>query len=190
MKLCFDETYFPIHLPENKKAGIVFSGGLDSTVLAKALLSLGVELDFFTIEDRCHVERVKKAAKYLGVETTFIKRQDVTSSDILNDVLALSKRLRQLLYTGATKNLDFQHSSPPKRPTNIVYPQGDYEKTLPFLYAPFINTTKDKVFKYADVLELDVSQTWSCTESAETLCGLCYACTERQLASKIYQENY
>jgi 7-cyano-7-deazaguanine synthase in queuosine biosynthesis len=177
-----------IRVPEDcKKIHLLFSGGVDSTLLLYLLLLQKQQLD---LEIKCYGLLMSKSninflrcRKILDVlEQRFnveIPFQNFDRKFILREFAEMILSVESgYVFSGCNKVLDFLE------PTNYI--EGDTPPVRgnpfnEFHIRPFIDMDKDEIISYyikyniLDILEM----TYSCGYSMKTPCGNCYFCLER-----------
>lgn len=187
---------FPFKLELNEDAhsiGVLFSGGLDSTLLL-VLLQLQNrikqrKLTAFNIENangyKAHCARILSQPFFAGVDLVSDVPNGGDFSGIIRQGITwvLEQKNLDLVYIGINKNPDFEHERKPVRRTSQEL------SGIKRLRYPFIDFTKDQLLKIFFQIEeqnnLDVmSLTHSCTTLPVGQCGRCFQCCERQWAFK------
>lgn len=94
-----------IQLDKSEKYGIAFSGGLDSTVLAKLLLDLGYNLHGYVagMKNSPDLQQASKAAKIIGLKLTKI---ELSLKDVDSAIKIERKILLELYEKNKNKLLD------------------------------------------------------------------------------------
>jgi len=173
--------------PEYKVTNILFSGGMDSTILLY-LLAKEIHQNNYDIKIICHTfgtsaykKNLKSIINYVQDKfnikiTLFIYRQNYWIRDIVKQILDI---YGGVVYSGCNKVVigEFiptkyiQYDTPPVR--GDAY--NDFHKR------PFIDMDKVQLMNiYLEEKLLDLlNLTHSCGTPSETHCGECYFCMER-----------
>ncbi len=169
-----------VNINPTGKVGIVMSGGMDSWVLYNLLLRQGSAPTIFNIKrdddiDSIHHLKVLTGRSdiiqiYGTSNNTFTKIRE--GIDIVLDQYEMDQ-----LYTGV--NIiphieyfpEFANDNRPRRPWNIDWPT---------LRVPFHHLYKYHIIDLAMSNHIDLSNTISCTVNADSHCGECWFCKERQ----------
>lgn len=176
-------------IANDKKVGVLLSGGLDSTIMTYLLIKNNpdINITFFTIPKRdgamnyadAIIEHFnKKFGKSfpktipVGNVRVYHRHQSTTAViEILNNYDI------DLLFIGINKNppelMDIPHA--PQRET-----ESKHEKII----YPFVKMLKSDVIKimFDEGQEDIMNITHTCTQQEEGRCGVCWQCTERSWA--------
>lgn len=167
-----------VNLPINSNAGISCSGGADSTIVLYMMVLNGMlpRIFFLTKANSNYPALVscvdfinKKFGTSLEIE---VQDRVETGHYIGKEVASFAKKV-DFLYTGVTQNPPVDIGQGPNRP-----PRGT---THPKLIMPFIELDKRvsiylyEMFGVRELLEM----TYTCTETKEIPCNMCFACKER-----------
>ena len=173
------------------KIGVLFSGGIDSTVLL-CLLQLqrkikNFEITAFNIENtnlyEVNCRKIINLPFFSGIK--FIEKvynAEIFDGNIKTGIIeVLNKEDLDLVYIGINKNPDITHPNKPVRRT-----KAELQIAKKLCY-PFIDLTKDEVLKlFYGIDELKNSNllehTHSCTSHTTRQCGECFQCAERSWA--------
>ncbi len=171
--------------PTLEKVGLLFSGGMDSTLVLYMLLEekrikgLNTEIHCFTANQlgrRVHSVNVLKLPEFAG---KCIHHQDVPN-DTPEGIRPMLLDLIEggwTMYTGT--------NAPPVENIGGRYPARKYNDPLPpTLFNPFRYVFKHHILEAYSVLGIEhiVPVTHSCTEIEYGECGGCFACLERKWA--------
>jgi hypothetical protein len=180
-------------LHHNSKVALLFSGGVDSTILYWALRVLSHHLRFdlttYTVENRVgyedHVRNIRGHVGGLHIKTDDWHegidngdRWDGNIDTAIKGVLLSMKH--DYVFTGATANPPHEIPNAPERMTRKQI------QNIPTLVCPFIDKTKDYVFglyKKYNLMNL-YEMTHSCTNLPVGECGRCFQCIEKLWAEQ------
>jgi len=186
------EFAIKIDVPLNSRVGLIFSGGIDSTLLLILLNRLkqerNLQITTFTIENNCGYEyfatSILSDPLFAGIKGVMSVENGGDFSGFIDNAIEkiMSRNDLDLVFTGvnavpeALKMIDH-----PIRPTEEIV--ANYSK----LRCPLLNATKDVVIK-AFMQHLDSHErrlflkTRSCTNVTVNNCGQCYQCIEKKWA--------
>jgi hypothetical protein len=190
----YDQNYF-FNIDTNiKKIGVLFSGGIDSTVLLSVLQLQSkiqkFEIIAFNIENSNSYEvncrKILSLPFFSGIKLIeHVNNAGIYDGNIRAGIIeVLKKEDLDLVYLGINKNPDIDHPSKPVRRTKA---ELQIAKKLRY---PFIDLTKDAVLKlFYGIDELKntniLDYTHSCTSQKINQCGQCFQCVERSWAFNI-----
>lgn len=188
-----------LYIPEDcKKVHVLFSGGVDSTILLYLLLlekQNRPELDIqcYGLEMFTNSEKFNRCKRILAVlEEKFNVKLTFTNFNrrfILREFVKLLLSVNEgYVFSGCNKVLDFLNPKnyiPGDTPPVRGNPFNEYH------IRPFIDMDKKQIISYYvkyDVLDL-FDMTYSCGFNFETPCNDCYFCLERMWGLQVVQEN-
>lgn len=184
-----------LNLEENKKIGIMFSGGVDSTLLLYLLCKQGAEKNCTIVPFT--IPRLTGALDYAYTiidyfdymldikldETNIVGKQYDPHETFVGYGIAEAMNYElDYIYVGSTKNPDIEIEGSPNR-----FKYSYYKVKQPF----FDLTKYDIVKMYHDLGIQDLLRlTHSCSVQRINECGQCFFCKEKQWAiSSIFAEN-
>lgn len=194
-----DNKEIEINVEENKKYGIMISGGLDSAVLLYLILldaklkNINLDITPFTI--------TKTDGSYLYVDPIIDYLNNLLKTNIpyttligdpntphdqhgINARIEVKKRCPNIdhMFSALTQNPPFTLKCVEDfgwtAPNRLTKPPNSYE------IMPFLNLYKSYIIDFADQYNLHklFEITHSCTEKTNTRCGICFQCEEREWA--------
>ena len=168
---------------------IIYSGGLDSTVLLYKLASEGRAAGALSINyGQKHVKELEFArfnAEKLGVPfqtldlgclAPLLGDNSLTSSTAVPDGDYDDENMKSTV----VPNRNMIMLSIAAARAIAIGADSHYEPIK--LERPFVNFTKADIVKLGAELGVDFSKTWSCYKGGEAHCGTCGTCTERKMA--------
>lgn len=191
-------------LNTNRKVGLSFSGGADSSLLAYVLMkNVQTPLHFFTYASReKHFRTVKFSSDVLkqcirltgnqNVYHHFVYYESFSRNNFLNFLIrSVDIGLVDVMYTATTSNPpDYvMEKFNDKLPDELKNRRDPSRKKLFWshnnrLYSPFFNIDKQEIFKFykqLNILDTVYPYSFSC-ESKDNVtehCGECWWCQER-----------
>jgi 7-cyano-7-deazaguanine synthase len=187
------------------KALVLFSGGLDSTVLAAQLLADGAETRLLSIDygqrHAKELQQAEKIAEALGLPHRILRLPDLGpllggSSLTDNQVelpeghyaeesmkaTALSLGFDTIAYAAHAGDHTIYPDCRPEFADAMESALGlaDWEKLS--LHRPFVHLSKTDLVKKGAELDAPLYLTWSCYAGREKHCGKCGTCVERKEA--------
>ncbi len=178
------------NIVKGTKVALLFSGGVDSTLVLKVLsdhcTKVGARLTALTVENKAGYNIFCKSllSLYEFQHVTWIKdyyNKNNFDGNIDSAIRSILKdSAYDLVYTGTTKNPDIPLTGSPLRHTKK---QID---SIPKLVCPYADKSKDKVLE--DYLKHSCKYlykfTHSCTVSYVKACGECFQCLEKHWAEE------
>ena len=172
---------------EPSKVAVLFSGGMDSTLVLymlleeKRLKNLNTEIHCFTAPQlgrKMHSEEILSLPEFSG--------KCIHHEDVKNETdEGIRPMLLELLHRGWTVYTGT--NAVPDEPIGGRYPARKYKDPLPAnLFNPFRYAFKHHILEAYSKLNIEhlISKTHSCTEQEIGECGICFACYERAWAFK------
>ncbi len=178
--------------PENSRVGLIFSGGIDSTLILILLNRLrkqrNLQITTFTIENICgydeHVLKILSDPQFFGIKAVTRIDNNRDFSGYIDGTIEkiLARDDLDIIYTGV-------NAVPEALMTYPHPPRPNFERVAEFkkLRCPLLNLTKDFVVAaYLQILDAEerrlFSLTRSCTDPDRNNCGQCYQCIEKEWA--------
>ncbi len=181
-----------IALPKTiKNVGVMFSGGIDSTLVLSLLQLERLHQDFnltaYTVENNAgynfHCLGILEQEFYSAIKYVQNISNDGRFDGVIKTGIGNVLRLAEvdILFTGVNQNPPIALEGAPTR----------FSKTeltaIPKLRCPLVETTKDYIiqayFQIPELANLDILKyTHSCTQRPRGHCGLCFQCKERMWA--------
>jgi 7-cyano-7-deazaguanine synthase len=169
---------------------VLFSGGIDSAVLAKSLIEEGISPDLLFVQygqparqaerrSALHIARTwSLALTELGVTGLVAEAGEIAGRNAMLVHLALarrpdSRRLHLGIHAGTGyRDCGSEFVEAMQRSLDL-HTDGRMQ-----LSAPFVEMTKQEVVSIAKAIEVPLASTYSC-EAADTPCGTCASCRDR-----------
>lgn len=178
-----------IEIPSDcRKAHVLFSGGVDSTLIIYSLLRQYAndpefQITCYGFSMSRHDIKFQRCVNILNVLESKFNKQILFTSFIKQFILRDFVRMilsvdKGYVFSGCNKVLDFLN------PTNYIPNDTPPVRGAPFNefhIRPFINMDKQEIISYYtkyDILDL-LNLTYSCGYSLTTPCKNCYFCLER-----------
>ncbi len=181
-----------IDIPKTvKNIGVMFSGGIDSTLVLSLLQLERLKQDFnltaYTVENiidyNFHCLGILKQDFYSTVKYV----QNVSNDGRFDGVIktgignVLSLPEVEILFTGLNQNPPMTLKGAPSRISKTEL------SAIPKIRCPLIETTKDYIvqayYQIPELAKLDILKfTHSCTQKPRGHCGYCFQCQEREWA--------
>lgn len=187
-----NESFIRIDPPDYSKVGLIFSGGIDSTLLLILLNRVrhkrNLILTTHTISNRCHYEdhvfSILAQPMFEGISSEINIDNGGDYSGYIDQAIEkiMSREDLDIIYTGVNAvPEELKLIDHPKRPSIELV--AKYSK----LRCPLLSLTKDQIIAaYMQILTRDerhiFTLTRSCTNPQFNNCGSCYQCTEKQWA--------
>ncbi len=181
-----------IDIPKTvKNVGVMFSGGIDSTLVLSLLQLERLHQDFnltaYTVENKTGYnfhclgileQEFYSTVKYVQNISNGGRTDGVIKTGIGN-VLRLSDV--EILFTGVNQNPPVTLKGAPSRISKAEL------SAIPKLRCPLVETTKDYIvqayYQIPQLAKLDIlKHTHSCTQKPRGRCGYCFQCQEREWA--------
>lgn len=188
-----------IEVPKSaKRIGVMFSGGIDSTLILSLLCLAQKRDDFeitaFTVENSQNYQIHCRAILSLPFFKSVLYTDNISNGARFDGVIkqgiksVLDKDNIDLVFTGVNSNPPVPMSGAPIRFS------AEQINSIPKLRCPFVEVTKDWIIEtYYQVPEIAALNllplTHSCTAQSLGECGNCFQCKEKTWAfSKIGRE--
>jgi 7-cyano-7-deazaguanine synthase len=190
-----------------KKAILLYSGGMDSTILLYKLLNEGTRPICLGIDyGQKHVKELKYASLHCGIRScafietkcdlSFLHTGLVTTKEITDAESSITPN-RNMIFLSLAISLAVKNEA------DTIYlsaHKGDYKHYLDCrpdfinvindsimastgrairVEAPFIDMTKQEIYMAGLKLRVPIEDTWSCYNGGNEPCGTCAACIER-----------
>lgn len=192
---------------------LLFSGGLDSTVLCKKLIREGHEVHLISFDyGQNHKIELEYAAKFAireslvhrtidisfygklvncfltrGIGSPVVTNRNTLMTVVANTIAAEEGFDAVALGVQSGDNAVFADCRDEFfKKLADVFTASD-NKNIPIL-TPLIDMTKQEVVNLAADLGVDVNSTYSCYEGTETPCGICVSCINRKEATPLTQK--
>ncbi|OGR56748.1 MAG: hypothetical protein A3I11_03560 [Elusimicrobia bacterium RIFCSPLOWO2_02_FULL_39_32] len=190
-----------------KKALVVLSGGIDSSVVLWWARSRGWNLAtlsfYFKGRRKKEIEATQKLRKLIGCKENFDLNLSFLDSPKSEESCYIPKR--NLMYYGIAASLAekiqakcilgghckhdgkvfFDARENYFQSLNHLIQSGSKNKRGPSLLFPLIRSSKDEIIKLGEKLKVPFQVTWSCSLDGAAHCWNCKSCKEREDGFKL-----
>ena len=176
---------------------VLLSGGLDSTICLASYIDQGiptstVHIDYGQAAAKQEFKASKEIAHFYSVPYMKLKWSGGTSKNIGliqgRNLFLLAAALMEAPKTATTvaiaihKGTDYVDCSKlfVDKLSEIYYL---YRNNTVELSTPFLEWSKDEIWKYGEKLNIPIDLTWSCENGSSNPCDQCLSCKDRKILS-------